>query len=195
MAFLRIQTPVTNENGDYIGGNASLVKSVYVHGEGKNHCRQEVLERLGQVIFLNHERNKGKFMSKARGYVSYDLEANTFTVLSKNDEDLRKNEKKDLMLHTVFGDTWFILQFMKNGPFYSILRRLFPADSDFQRVFAHLVHSIARSGQDIDGNDFSVKNFLSYLIPDVGISSLESYTDYYRMMSDHVGNTLCRFAV
>ena len=75
---------VRNDNNVIISGSATLVKNFYQpnpNGNRKgNHSRQEVVERLGKVLWIDpDDRMKGIFNSPKRGLVHYDLSLDLFT--------------------------------------------------------------------------------------------------------------------
>ena len=77
MTFIRIQNAKKDEDGNIVGGSASIVESVYV-STGKNHCKQVLKESLGTVIFMDNKR-PGIFLSKLRGLVYYDANKDEFS--------------------------------------------------------------------------------------------------------------------
>ena len=64
------------------------------------------------------------------------------------------------------------------------MKATFCKNKVFERLFIHVLHSVGKCGQDIDCGDFARKSFLSYLIPDIGLSSLETDTRYFKYMAD-----------
>ena len=61
----------------------------------------------------------------------------------------------------------------------ALLRSVFTKDEDFQRVLAHICHTVAKDGSHISCDDFVSRSFLSYVVPDVPLQSLYSDTKYF----------------
>ena len=91
--FFKITKGITDEDGNYIGGYATLADSIYKYTGKKNHCEQIRIEALGKILFIDKAKTYGKFKSKTRGYIKYDLATDTFSKLDLNDEHIVEKEK------------------------------------------------------------------------------------------------------
>lgn len=185
MAFIKTQKIIRDDSGRIISGSASLIDAVYVPGGGRSHSRQQVREKLGKVIWLSDGKKTGIFLSPTRGLVEYDAVSDSFSSVDK--EDPRISEQ-DLFpkteIHTVFGDTYLLLQFLENCGLLSVLRSVFPKDEVYQRVLCHILHGILKDGSRISCDNFIQKSFASYVLEDVPIVSLHSDTRFFSILGD-----------
>jgi len=187
MAFIRVQNLTYDDDGVITRGTASIIDTVYVSGE-KYHSKQQTRERLGKVIFLADDRKSGLFMSPTRGLVEYNSQTDTFNPVERNDTRIEKQPEvfPQTEIHTVFGDSYLLLMFLKKAGLLPILRDVFSKDSDYERVLAHVIHGIMRNGSRITCDNFIAKSFASYVLDDVPVSSLRTDTPFFNMMGhDH----------
>lgn len=185
MAFIKAQKLVRGENGEVKSGSAALVETQYVGvTEGKKgHSKQVIIEKLGKVLYLSDDRKLGLFHSPVRGLVQYDANAGTFSDIELNDPRLPSwYVHEDAPQHTVFGDVWFLLEFIRNNGFLDVLRAICAKDADFQRLVSHLLHDVLKCGSKFSCEDFIAKSFASYFMNSITIHSLKSDSSYYTFM-------------
>ena len=179
MAFIKVQKLVLSEDGNVISGSAAVVDTVY-DSSVKGRSRHRVRERLGKVISISDDRKCGIFLSPTRGLVEYDSEKDLFAEVGRDDRRIAGLELfPEPETHTVFGDSYLILSFMEKTGITALLRSVFTKDEDFQRVLAHICHTVAKDGSHISCDDFVSRSFLSYVVPDVPLHSLYSDTKYF----------------
>ena len=185
MAFIKAQKIIHDEAGRIVSGSAAIVDTIYVRTGGKSHSKQQVREKLGQVLYLSDNRKLGIFLSPTRGLVEYSTLTDSFSAVDREDPriatDLFFPEPE---IHTVFGDTYLLLRFLKNCGLLTVLRSVFPKDEAYQRVLCHLLHSILKDGSRISCDNFIQKSFASYVLGDVPIVSLHSDTRFFSIMGD-----------
>lgn len=182
MAFIRVHNLKKSENGFYEKGSATLSKSVYCRGQ-KYHSKQVQIENLGRVIYLAEDRKSGIFNSPSRGIVAYDTKTNTFEELSKNDPRLEGYSGKiAAKRHVVFGDTYAILEFLKNSGLMSVLRKTVPDNRQLEKLLVHLSHKIS-SGDVHDTCDaFFNRSFISYIAESWTASTFRTDTEFFKLM-------------
>ena len=179
MAFIKVQKLVLSEDGNVVSGSAAVVDTVY-DSSVKGRSRHRVRERLGKVISISDDRKCGIFLSPTRGLVEYDSEKDLFAEVGRDDRRIAGLELfPEPETHTVFGDSYLILSFMEKTGITALLRSVFTKDEDFQRVLAHICHTVAKDGSHISCDDFVSRSFLSYVVPDVPLHSLYSDTKYF----------------
>ena len=179
MAFIKVQKLVLSEDGNVVSGSAAVVDTVY-DSSVKGRSRHRVRERLGKVINISDDRKCGIFLSPTRGLVEYDSEKDLFAEVGRDDRRIAGLELfPEPETHTVFGDSYLILSFMEKTGITALLRSVFTKDEDFQRVLAHICHTVAKDGSHISCDDFVSRSFLSYVVPDVPLHSLYSDTKYF----------------
>ena len=184
MPWIRIQGLKIGDDGKITAGTATIVDTDYV-SNAKHHSRQVTREKLGRPLALSDDRRSGIFRSLEGGIVSYDADTDTKEVLEMDDPRLEGLlESVRLDVHTIFGDAYLFLNYVKNIGMMSILREVFPSESDFQRVVAHLFHSHMRNGSRDRCDLFVQKSFASYVVPNVLNSGLAVDTRYFDMMGD-----------
>ena len=84
------------------------------------------MERLGRVIYLS-DNKKGIFLLPTRGLVEYDAFSDSFSPIDKSDDRIDGQKLfPNPEIHTVFGDTYLLLMFLKNSGLIDILRTGFP---------------------------------------------------------------------
>ena len=82
-------------------------------------------------------------------------------------------------IHTIFGDSYLLLEFLKNTGLISVLRSVFPKNELFQRVLSHILHGILKDGSRISCDNFFRKSFSSYIMSDINPDSLHSDTRFF----------------
>ena len=179
MAFIKVQKLVLSEDGNVVSGSAAVVDTVY-DSSVKGRSRHRVRERLGKVISISDDRKCGIFLSPTRGLVEYDSARDLFAEVGRDDRRIAGLELfPEPETHTVFGDSYLILSFMEKTGITALLRSVFTKDEDFQRVLAHVCHTVIKDGSHISCDDFVSRSFLSYVVPDVPLHSLYSDTKYF----------------
>lgn len=183
MAFIKIQNLEFDKNGTISRGTASIVDVSYIPS-GRCHSKQSTRERLGKIISLAENRKSGVFMSPTRGLVEYNAVTDTFSPVEKTDVRIKNRPEviPQTEVHTVFGDSFLLLKFLKKAGLISILRAVFHKDSDYERVLAHIVHGIMRDGSRITCDNFVAKSFASYVLNDIPVASLRTDTDFFKTM-------------
>lgn len=164
IAFIKAQKVVRDASGRITSGSASIVDAVYVSTGNKAHSKQQVREKLGKVLYLSEDRKSGIFQSPTRGLVEYDASSDSFSAVNR--DDFRINTEAFFPqpeIHTVFGDTYLLLQFLEKCGLISILRNVFPKDEAYERVLCHLLHGILKDGSRISCDNFIQKSFASYV--------------------------------
>ena len=184
MAFIKVQKLVRNEEGEIQSGSAAIVDTTYdksvPHG-----VKHSVVEKLGKVLFYDKSLKVGIFNSPTRGLVEYSSATNTFSDVSTTDPRLPKHFlPREPLIHTVFGDVWFLLNFLKNNGLLDILTGLFTKQADIQRLVCHVLHGVLKDGSRISCEDFITKSFASYLTKDISLHSLKSDTEFFAKMGN-----------
>lgn len=184
MAFIRVQKLVRNESGEVVSGSASIVDVEYVK-EGKYHSKQVMREKLGKVVYLSEDKKVGVFRSPTRGLVEYNSEKDSMKPVDPDDPRIGHADLfPEPQIHTVFGDSYLLLCHMRGSGMMSVLREVFVADEDYERVLLHQSHSILKDGSHIHCDLFVGKSFLSYIAPDIPLNSLHSDTQYFTLMGN-----------
>lgn len=188
MSFIKAQKVVRDADGNIISGSAAIVDAVYVNTGTKNHSRHVVREKLGRILFLSDDKKQGIFLSPTRGLVEYSSVSDAFSEVGREDRRLTGlNVFPDTEIHTVFGDSYLLLDFLEKSGLISVLRTVFPKDEGYERALCHLLHSILKDGSRISCENFIAKSFASYLCREVPPVSLRSDTRFFQMMgSDSV---------
>ena len=159
MAFIKAQKIVRDDSGNVISGSAAVVDSVYIKTGGKSHSRQEVREKLGRVLYLSKDRKVGVFQSPTRGMVEYNASTDCFSEVERDDPRINTEDFfPEPEVHTVFGDTYLLLQFLEKCGLLSVLRSVFPKDEAYGRVLCHLLHGILKDGSKISCDNFIDKS-------------------------------------
>lgn len=188
MAFIKVQKLTYNDDGSIKSGSAAIVDVTYQdkeHRTGSYHSKQVVRERLGRVLYLSENKKNGIFLSPTRGLVSYDVLKDEFTTVEQNDPHINREKWcGSPEIHTVFGDAYLLLTFMKSTGMTGILRSVFPKDEEYERVLAHILHGILRDGGHISCDEFIEKSFASYVLDDVAAATLHSDTRFYSLLGD-----------
>ena len=186
MSYIRAQFVQRDETGRIVKGSAAICEAVYSRKPGrKSHSTQRQVERLGKVLWLSEDGKSGVFLSKTRGLVEYNAVENQFFEVSSDDPRLAGH---DLFpspgAHTVFGDAYLLLSFMRESGIAGIMREVFPRDTDLQRFLCHSLHSILKEGARITCDLFVGKSALSYVVGGIPQSSLRTDTAFFTMMGD-----------
>ena len=184
MSFLKIQKLVRNDDGTIHSGSASIVDTKYDpdHRGGSRHSTRE---RLGKIVFWPEDGTTkvGIFLSPTRGLIEYNADKDEFKPVESNDPRLpHEIFFPDPVVHTVFGDSYLLMMFLKQSGIMAILKAAFPNRNDFQRVLAHISHTILKDGSHIHIDDFLGKSFLSYALDTVSIETIGSDSAYFYNM-------------
>jgi hypothetical protein len=185
MAFIKAQKIVRDSSGVIIKGSAAIVDTIYVSTKSRSHSKQQVREKLGKVVFLSDDHKSGIFMSPTRGLIEYNSITDEFT--SVNKDDPRVNDTNcfpETEIHTVFGDTYLLLNFLEKQDIISVLRTVFPKDEEYERILCHILHGILKDGSRISCDNFIQKSFASYVFKDIPIGSLHSDTRFFSLLGD-----------
>lgn len=182
MAFIKSQKLVYDDSGQIISGSAAIVDTVYGNF-GSYHAKHTVREKLGKVIFLSPDKRSGIFLSPTRGLVGYNADKDAFQTIEKDDPRLPEGLVfPETEIHTVFGDTYLFLRFLEKAGLLSVLRTAFSKRNEYERVLCHLLHGVLRDGSRISCDNFIMKSFASYVLPDVPVGSLRSDTVHFTAM-------------
>ncbi len=187
MPWIRIQGLKMDGSGRISAGTATIVDTEYMQcTKGTNqHSRQITREKLGRPLALAVDRRSGIFRSQEYGIVAYDADTDVKEVLEMDDPRLEGLiEAISLDVHTVFGDGYLLLSYLKNMGLTDILREIFPLKSEFERCIAHLYHALMRNGGKDRCDHFISKSFVSYTVPDILNTSLAVDTRFFDMMGD-----------
>lgn len=87
-------------------------------------------------------------------------------------------------VHTVFGDTYLLIEVMKKSGIWKIISGLFQDKADRQRILCHILYGLLRDGSRISCEDFISKSFASYLTRDIPPRSLKSDTRFFTLMGE-----------
>lgn len=185
MAFIKAQKVVYDEKGNITSGSAAIVDTKYVSTGKASHSQHVVREKLGRVLYLSEDRKRGIFLSPTRGLVEYDARTDSFSSIEKDDTRINGEELfPQTEIHTVFGDTYLLLNFLKNCGLLSVLRNVFPKDEVYERVLCHVLHGILRDGSRISCDNFILKSFASHLFQDVPLSTLHSDSRFFSLLGN-----------
>ncbi|MCH4012758.1 MAG: transposase [Solobacterium sp.] len=184
MAFIKSQKIVRDESGNITSGSAAIVDTKY--GDfGSYHAKHTVREKLGKVIWLSSDKKSGIFLSPTRGLVEYNAQTDTFSSVGKDDSRLKRADIfPDTQIHTVFGDTFLLLEFLKKARLLSALRSVFPKNQDYERVLCHVLHGVLKDGSKISCDNFIEKSFASYVLDDIPESTLRCDTRFFSLMGE-----------
>lgn len=189
MAYIKKQNIVYNEDhSQIISGTAAIAESVYDPSR-VGHNLKRTIESLGKVIWLREDGKEGIFLSPTRGLVCYSSVTDSFMSVDRN--DLRISGRNDLFpepeIHTVFGDSYLLLEFMKRIGMIDSLRKVFTKDKEYERCLCHILHTVLKNGAHKSCDDFFEQSFISSLFTDLPVRSLESDTQYFTIMGkDHI---------
>lgn len=184
MAHIKKQKITYNDDGSIRSGSASIVETTY-NPNCKGRCSHSVRERLGKVIWLDSSGRSGIFLSSTRGLVFYDVDSDTFDEVDKADSRIKDSSLfVEPSVHTVFGDVYLLLMFLKNTGMLNVLKKSLKKDKEYKRLLVHVLHTILRNSSKISCDDFVEKSFLEYFIDDIPVYSLKSDTEYFSKMGD-----------
>ena len=128
MPTLRIQNlKIDPETQKIISGSAAIKESKYFPKDKWIQCKDSskklyhsisvTRENLGKVLYLSVDRKKGIFKSPTRGIVYYDSLTDEFTQVDKDDERIKHLSPEffpEKNVHTVFGDSFLLLNFLRS---------------------------------------------------------------------------------
>jgi len=182
MPHIKYQKLIHNSDGTIKSGSAAIVDTVY-DSKRKGKCYHPVKEKLGKVVWLSDDKRSGIFLSPTRGLVMYDADLDRFSDVDRGDPRISDTDLfPDPVIHTVFGDSYLLLCFLEKCGLMAVLRDAFSKNEDYERVLAHVLHTILKNSSRISCDDFMEKSFASYILSDIPITSLGSDTVYFRMM-------------
>lgn len=145
-------------------GSVAIVDTKYVKTGTKNHCKHIVRERLGKILYVADDKKSGIFLLPTRGLVEYNSVSDSFNEIESDDVRIDHDvDNNPTEIHTVFGDTFLFLNFLKKSGLIAVLRSVFPKDTDYQRLLCHLMHSVLKDGSHITCDNFILKSFTSYI--------------------------------
>ena len=191
MAFIRTRKLKYDEENHIVSGTAAIIECHYIPGNVKNHSKQVVREKLGKVIEM-YSKKSGLFLSPTRGLVVYNSETDEFSSPVTKDEVPKISENTavstnlfpDANVHTVFGDSYLLLEILKKTGLLDIMQASFPDKVFFERFLCHMLHGILKDGSRITCDDFIAKSFASYIARDVPLASLKSDTVFFSGMGE-----------
>ena len=182
MAYIKTQKIVRDSSGRIVSGSASIIVTSY-DPKVNYHAKKTVRERLGKVLFLSEDKKSGIFLSPTRGLVEYSSCSDEFQEVEHDDPRLDQSTQfPKPEIHTVFGDAYLLLEFMKKTGLLEIFRSVFTKKGLYERVVVHLLHDILAVGSRISCDDFLNCSFASYLFEDIPLAALHSDSSYYTMM-------------
>lgn len=188
MSTIRIQGLGFDPEGRVARGSAAIVESKYAKREDKsikNHSTRVVIEKLGRVVWIAEDRKSGIFLSPTRGVVFYDGASETFSHVDPEDPRIPDGYRnKPPQTHTVFGDSYLLLEFLKSEGVADILKKAFPDEKELATVLCHVTHAVLKDGGRIHCDDFVAKTFLPLVFPEVALASLGSDSPFFAMMGD-----------
>lgn len=185
MASIKAQKVRYDGNGRIVSGSAAIIDTIYVRTGQKDHSRKETREKLGKVLYLSDDKRSGIFLSPTRGLVEYDADEDSFNEVDR--EDPRINTERvfpEPEVHTVFGDSYLLMQFLEKSGMLSVLREVFPRKEAYERVLCHILHGILKDGSKISCDNFIMKSFSSYVLKDIPLSTMKSDTRFFSMMGE-----------
>lgn len=125
MAFIKVQKLVINDDGTIASGSAAICDTIYGNF-GSYHAKHRVRERLGKVLYLSQDRKNGIFLSPTRGLTAYDAVSDSFQPVDPSDERIKPfNVMLAPEIHTVFGDTYLLLEFLEKSGLLSVFQSIF----------------------------------------------------------------------
>ena len=178
MTFIRVQKGRKDVAGNYIGGSASLVNCHYMP-ESDNPYKQELVESLGKIVFLDSDRKKGTFLSKTRGLVEYDVDSGLFKSVS--DPSLKEEFCDFRPSETVFGDSYVVLEMMKSSGMIGILNSISKNEFFAEKLLCHTVYEVLKNGTKITCDRFIERSFLSSVLQ-VRPQVLRTDSEFFKTM-------------
>ena len=130
------------------------------------------------------------FLSPTRGLVIYNADTDEFSYPVTKDEmpsGVETSVVSERLLpnanvHTVFGDTYLLLEIMKKTGMIDVINETFSDKVFLQRFLCHALHGILKDGSRITCDDFIAKLFVSYIAKDIPLESLKSDTVFFSVM-------------
>ncbi len=184
MAFIKVQKLIYNSDGNIVSGSAAIVDTIYDKTR-KYKVKHIVIEKLGKVIALSDDRKSGIFLSPTRGLIEYNVINDTFNDVEPNDSRIIHSRiATPNKVHTVFGDVYFLLTFLKDSNMLFILQNTFEKRKDYERTLCHILHGILKNGSKITCDNFIAKSFASLIFKNIQISSLKTDTYFYKLLGD-----------
>lgn len=182
--YIRTQKVVRNDNGTITSGCAALCKTEYDPTVTSGHSRRKVVERLGKVVWLNENNTEGVFVSPMRGLVRYNLTEDSFYPVSLDDFRLKGTpfEEKGEVIHTIFGDVYLLLSVLGEGCLLKVFRNMYPETAKYERLLAHLTHSILKNGSREKCGEFLAKSMVTYLFQETARSTLDCDSAFFYEM-------------
>ncbi len=183
MTFIRVQNAEKDENGNIIGGSASIVESVY-QKDGHSVCKQVLKESLGTIVYMS-DRRSGIFLSKTRGLVEYDSIADEFSAVDPDDPRIAGTDALfSPSASTFFGDAYFVMGVLYRSGILRIMRNLAVADNVmFEKIVCHTLHGVLRDGARIQCDRFIERSFISNGLT-IRPTSLRTDTPYFDAIGD-----------
>lgn len=186
MAFIRLQNIKRDDKGNIVSGSASIIDVEYVtptENRSKGHSKQTVRENIGRPLYISDDKRSGIFLSPIRGIVSYDVTNDTFENVDEDDPRIRDTGLfVPPPVHTEFGTGYLFMHFLEFTGLGSVLRTVFPKDTDYQRCLTHIYHTVTKNDERVRCDIFLERSFVQYLTPKVPIGCLKSDTAYFSMM-------------
>ncbi len=125
MTFIQTQKLVHDENGNVIGGYATVSETIY-DPENKARPKHKTIAKLGKIIYLSKDKKSGIFFSSIRGLFEYDVLTNEYSTVSNDDERLGiSGIQHQMRKHTVFGDVYLILKILEKLDLLRIFKGIF----------------------------------------------------------------------
>lgn len=184
MVFIRIQNAKIDENGNIVGGSASIVESRY-QKDGKSACKQVLKEGLGTIVYMENKRS-GVFLSKTRGLIQYDADTGEFTRVDSDDPRVVASGKTfETRIRTLFGDCDLVCRIMMDCGLMRILRNMAVDDETLlSKMICHTLHGVLRDGSRICCDRFIERSFISNMM-DMPLSVLRTDTRYFETLGEY----------
>ena len=184
--YVRYQGVRRDGEGAIVAGSASIYRTVYDPGTGnKGHSRQEVVEPLGRVVWMESESGcrDAIFLSVTRGLVGYRVDDDAFYEVAADDPRLAGTRLENVdRSHVELGPAWLFLLLLARTPMLRVMRAAF--GPLYQRVLAHTAHGCIAGRSPLKCGRWLEGTVLSWLLPDLPRSTLDCDTAYFRAMSD-----------
>ena len=188
--FFKLQGITYKDDGETIkSGTATLYKSVYDPNATSGHSRQEKVELLGRVVWLDkappNASRVGIFFSPSRGLIEYNLDKDLFTAVRPDDPRLKgTGYEKTLTIHTEFGPSYLFFSVLQERTvFLDAIRDSFPEDL-FQKLLAHIAHGCLKNHTAIKCGRYLESSSLSYVLTSISTSTLNCDTAFFSAMAD-----------
>lgn len=182
MSYVRIQK-AKYDNGITRQGSGAILESVYM-AKGTYHSKQKKLESLGRVVYYDKTKECGIFQSPTRGLIQYDGKKREFSEVVRSDPRLPHSySDRDPLIHTVFGDIYFLLSFWIHSGFSDLLACVFEQKDLRERLYCHLIYSISGLGSRISCDDFINKSCAAAIFNRVPVPTLKSDTHFFDELS------------